>query len=71
MKIALEEIYFGCKEAFAVMNMNAENKDLTTLDEFKDEIFGRIDTKERDEYEAGFENFMIGAYICTLIQFRI
>jgi len=43
--------------------MKAKNKNLTTLEEFKERNYGKIGTKERDELEAGYENFKIGALI--------
>jgi len=36
------------------------NKDLMTLEEFKDKNYGKRGTKERDELEAGYENFKVG-----------
>jgi DNA-binding XRE family transcriptional regulator len=43
--------------------MKAKNKSLTTLEEFKEINYGKPGTKERDELEAGYENFKIGALI--------
>jgi DNA-binding XRE family transcriptional regulator len=43
--------------------MKAKNKNLITLDEFKEKNYGKIGTKERDELEGGYENFKIGALI--------
>ena len=43
--------------------MKAKNKNLTTLEEFKDKHYGKLGTKERDELEAGYEAFKIGALI--------
>ncbi len=43
--------------------MKAKNNNLTTLEEFKEKNYGKIGTKERDELEAGYENFKIGALI--------
>ena len=40
-----------------------KNKNLTTLEEFKEKNYGKRGTKERDELEAGYENFKIGALI--------
>ena len=34
-----------------------------SLDEFKEKNYGKRGTKERDELEAGYENFKIGALI--------
>lgn len=34
-----------------------------TLDEFKDKNYGKRGTKAREELEAGYENFKIGALI--------
>ena len=38
-------------------------KNLTTLDEFKEKNYGKRGTTERDELEAGYDNFKIGALI--------
>lgn len=43
--------------------MNAKNKNLTTLDAFKEKNYGKLGTTERDELEAGYEAFKIGALI--------
>ncbi len=43
--------------------MKAKNKNLMTLEEFKEKNYGKPGTKERDELEAGYENFKIGALI--------
>ena len=43
--------------------MKTKNNNLMTLEEFKEKNFGRIGTKERDELEAGYLNFKIGALI--------
>jgi DNA-binding XRE family transcriptional regulator len=40
-----------------------KNKNLMTLEEFKEKNYGKKGTKERDELEAGYENFKIGALI--------
>ena len=36
---------------------------IKTLDQFKDEQYGKKGTAKRDELEAGYENFRIGALI--------
>ena len=43
--------------------MSERNKNLKSLEEFKEEHYGKIGTPKRDELEAGFENFKIGALI--------
>ena len=43
--------------------MKAKNKNLTTLEEFKEKNYGKRGTKERDKLEVGYENFKIGALI--------
>ena len=43
--------------------MNKKNKNLMTLDEFKERNYGKRGTKKRDELEAGYENFKIGALL--------
>lgn len=43
--------------------MKAKNNNIKTLDEFKEEHYGKRGTKKRDELEAGYENFKIGALI--------
>lgn len=44
-------------------NSRSKNSKLTTLEEFKVKNYGKLGTKERDELEAGYENFKIGALI--------
>jgi ribosome-binding protein aMBF1 (putative translation factor) len=39
------------------------NKNITTLAQYKDKHFGKIGTKERDAYEVGYEQFKLGAMI--------
>ncbi len=43
--------------------MKTKNSNLTTLEEFKEKNYGKRGTKERDELEAGYENFKMGALI--------
>ena len=43
--------------------MKAKNKNIMTLSEFKDEQYGKIGTAKRDELEAGYEQFKLGAMI--------
>ena len=43
--------------------MKTKNSNFTTLKEFKDKNYGKRGTKERDELEAGYENFKMGALI--------
>ena len=43
--------------------MKAKNKNLMTLEEFKEKNYGKRGIKERDELEAGYEAFKIGALI--------
>lgn len=40
-----------------------KNKNLMTLEEFKEKNYGKIGTKDRDELDAGYDNFKIGALI--------
>ncbi len=40
-----------------------KNNNLTTLEEFKEKNYGKHGTKERDELEAGYDNFKMGALI--------
>ena len=40
-----------------------ESNNLTTLEEFKEKNYGKRGTKERDELDAGYENFKMGALI--------
>jgi ribosome-binding protein aMBF1 (putative translation factor) len=42
--------------------MNKENNTIT-LQEFKDQHYGKPGTKKRDKLDAGYENFKIGAMI--------
>jgi len=43
--------------------MKAKNNNIMTLAEFKDNHYGKIGTGKRDELEAGYENFKIGALL--------
>ena len=43
--------------------MKEKNNNITTLEEFKVLHYGKIGTAKRDELEAGYENFKIGAMI--------
>lgn len=43
--------------------MNQKNKNLITLEEFKEKHYGKRGTKQREELEAGYENFKIGALL--------
>lgn len=43
--------------------MKTKNKNLISLEEFKEKNYGKHGTKERDELEAGYEAFKIGALI--------
>ncbi|MFN5308010.1 MAG: transcriptional regulator, partial [Candidatus Kapaibacterium sp.] len=43
--------------------MKAKNKNVMTLEEFKGKNYGKRGTKEREELEAGYEAFKIGALI--------
>jgi DNA-binding XRE family transcriptional regulator len=40
-----------------------KNNNLITLEEFKEKNYGKRGTQQRDELEAGYENFKIGALI--------
>lgn len=43
--------------------MKTKNKNLTTLEDFKEKNYGKRGTKKRDELEAGYETFKMGALI--------
>jgi DNA-binding XRE family transcriptional regulator len=43
--------------------MKAKNKNLMTLEEFKELNYGKRGTKKRDELEAGSDNFLIGVML--------
>ncbi len=43
--------------------MKKKNMNLTTLEEFKEKNYGKRGTKKRDELEAGYESFKLGALI--------
>ncbi len=45
------------------MKPKTKNRNLLTLEEFKEKNHGKRGTKGRDELEAGYENFKIGALI--------
>ncbi|MBY0245726.1 MAG: helix-turn-helix domain-containing protein [Sphingobacteriaceae bacterium] len=40
-----------------------KNNNITTIEQFKDKHYGKTGTAKRDELDAGFENFKIGAMI--------
>jgi DNA-binding XRE family transcriptional regulator len=40
-----------------------KNKNLTTFAEHKDRHYGKVGTKKRDEYEAGYQIFKAGVLI--------
>jgi DNA-binding XRE family transcriptional regulator len=43
--------------------MNLKNKNLTSLEEFKQKHYGKRGTQKREELEAGYEDFKIGALL--------
>jgi len=43
--------------------MKAKKPNIITLDEFKDKHYGKRDSEKREELEAGYENFKIGALL--------
>lgn len=43
--------------------MKEKNRNITTLEEFKDKNYGKRGTKKRDELEEGYENFKIGVLL--------
>ncbi len=43
--------------------MKAKESNTITLDQFKDKHYGAPGTDKRDELDAGYENFKIGAMI--------
>ena len=43
--------------------MKTKKSNVITLDQFKDKHYGDRGTLKRDEFEAGYENFKIGALI--------
>jgi DNA-binding XRE family transcriptional regulator len=43
--------------------MKTKNKNLTTLEEFKEKNYGKRGTKKRNELEEGYESFKMGALI--------
>ncbi len=43
--------------------MKTKKSNITTLDEFKEQHYGKRGTKKRDELESGYENFKIGFLI--------
>ena len=40
-----------------------KNNNIKTLSEFKDKHYGKVGTAERDELDAGYEQFKLGALI--------
>jgi len=45
------------------MKTKNKNKNIITLEEFKEKNYGKLGTKERDELEKGYQNFKIGSLI--------
>lgn len=43
--------------------MKLKNRNLMTLEEFKEKNYGKRGSKKRDELEAGYENFRIGVLL--------
>ena len=43
--------------------MPRKNSNLTSLDELKDELYGKRGTPKREDYERGFEEFKLGYLI--------
>ncbi len=43
--------------------MKTKKNNTMTLDEFKDKHYGKRGTEKREELEAGYENFKIGALL--------
>lgn len=43
--------------------MKTKNKNLMSLEDFKEKNYGKIGTKKRDELEDGYENFKIGVLL--------
>jgi len=43
--------------------MKAKNKNIMTLEEFKEKNYGKRGTRKRDELESGYENFKIGVLL--------
>lgn len=43
--------------------MKTKKNKIATLDQFKDKYYGKQGTAKRDQLEAGYENFKIGALI--------
>jgi len=43
--------------------MKTKSKNMITLEEFKEKNYGKRGTKAREELEAGFDSFKIGALI--------
>jgi DNA-binding XRE family transcriptional regulator len=43
--------------------MNMKKNNILTLEQFKDKHYGKRGSAKRDELEAGYENFKIGALI--------
>ena len=43
--------------------MDKKQKNLTTLEQFKNKNYGKRGTKKRDDLESGYEHFKIGVLI--------
>jgi DNA-binding XRE family transcriptional regulator len=60
-KITFYKNYF--QDFFSKQNMKMSTKNLISLEAFKEKNYGKRGTKNRDELEAGYEAFKIGALI--------
>lgn len=43
--------------------MKTKKNNIMTLDQFKDKHYGKLGTTKRDQLQAGYQNFKIGALI--------
>ncbi|KAF2509884.1 helix-turn-helix domain-containing protein [Flavobacterium foetidum] len=43
--------------------MKTKNKNLTSLEDFIEQHYGKVGTPKRDELEAGYESFKIGVLL--------
>ena len=43
--------------------MKMKNNNIKTLSQFKDKQYGKVGTPQRDELDAGYENFKIGSLL--------
>ena len=62
-KLRTVVFYKNYFQDFLKKNMSTNKGNTITLEQFKDKHFGKLGTPKRDQLEAGYEAFKIGALI--------